>query len=117
PFVAMNLGACGLGLWLWYRLLYRAGFARSEAVLAASIWALSPPLHELIRWAASFQHLLVMPVLFGIVALTDAAAHTPAENPRRRMGLLLLALSLSGAGVFVKYPLMALVPTTCWLWV
>jgi hypothetical protein len=115
-FIAVNLAVWVGSTGLWLALLRRAGWARDEATIAASLYGLAPGNCPLARSGIGFQTSASILLWFAILILVDEAARTRTEERARRAGLLALALGLTGAGVFVKYPMVAGVPLFAWAW-
>ncbi|APR82872.1 Hypothetical protein A7982_08221 [Minicystis rosea] len=99
-----------------FHLFRRAGHDRDEALVAASIAGLAPGYFLLFRSAIGFQPSASIALHYAILLLVDAAARTRLDERARRVGFLLLALGITSFGVFVKYPMMAVVPILAWIW-
>jgi hypothetical protein len=115
-FMAVNLGVWIGSVGLFHALLRRAGHARDEAGIAAALAGLAPGYFPLMRSGIGFQPSASIGLSYAILLLVDAAGRTGAGERARRAGLLSIALGLTAAGVFVKYPMVAVVPVMAWVW-
>jgi hypothetical protein len=117
-FAACNLVMLGSAASLWAYLLRRSGSPRDEALLAAALATFAPGAYTLLRYGSGFQQLSVNVVIFGVLALVDAAARVrdDAAAPWRR-ALLAAACALAMVGTLVKYPVLVILPVSTWVWV
>lgn len=115
-FAASNFAFLAALSTCWGLLVYRLGFSRDASVLAGALQALGPGTFFLLRSGNGAEHLSATTCVMLIVLLTDLAAREADQPTAWRYGVLLLALCLSALGVFIKLPLMVVLPPSCWLW-
>jgi hypothetical protein len=109
-----NLAAFASALASLHLLARRAGAGRGEALLGAALAGYGPGFFLLLRFGVAFQTLVALALIHASILVFDRALS--AERPLARWGAALLFAGMVGAGVFVKYPMMSLVPPACWIW-
>lgn len=116
-FAACNLLMLALAAVLWTRLLRRLQFSTDEAVLAGALLTFAPGTYLLLRYASGFQQLAANAVVFAVLLMIDGAARAngDAAAPWRRAQIV-SAFALGMLGVLVKYPVMAILPVSTWIW-
>ena len=124
--VGLRLGLAwyvGVNLIVWigsaatlHALLRRAGRSRDEALIAAALAGVAPGYYGLVCSAIGLQTSASIGLYYAILLLVDHAARTRPDERERRIGFLSAALGLTALGVFVKYPMMSVVPLLTWVW-
>lgn len=87
-----------------------SGVSSSMAVMAAVFWGLSPAPLYLLSWAAGFQQLLGMALLF--LSLSSAIVALRADTRHSLISAVTASMAFCAVGTFVKFPLMLLLPPT-----
>lgn len=114
-FAALNLTALAGSSATWGVLLGRAGCDARASVLAAALFAMGPGVFLLLRWASGFEHLAAQLYVLLVLLLVDVALRARVRR-LRRVGVVLLASCLACCAVFVKPPVVTVLPLLAALW-